>query len=184
MGVNHGRQAPYATPLRRKECGSLPRCSGTHQPIKEAVARLVWFRRKTGHGPAQVFHRAGDERQARGSVGRRRGITDFDAEDVPDDSTSKYDPLRIVSAAAETVWAVLMVACVLFMLWSMLGRGPTYRPSETSENHSGASASRPNHHRAGHHGLAGRRGSLLRSATEPAVNLDRCHAASTGSTRR
>ena len=83
---------------------------------------------------------------------------------------------------AETVWAVLMVACVLFLLWSMLGHGPTYGPSETGENHSGASASRPNHYRADHHGLAGRRGSLLRGATEPAVNLDRCHAASTGST--
>jgi hypothetical protein len=95
---------------------------------------------------------------------------------------SKYDALSTGSAVAETVWAVLMVACVLFLLWSMLGHGPTYGPSETGENHSGASASRPNHYRAGHHGLAGRRGSLLRGATEPAVNLDRCHAASTGST--
>jgi hypothetical protein len=68
-----------------------------------------------------------------------------------------------------------MVACVLSLLWSMLGRGPTYRPSETSENHSGASASRPNHHRAGH--LA-----LPVAVVQPAVNLDRCHAASTGST--
>jgi len=83
----------------------------------------------------------------------------------------KYDPLSTVSAVAETAWALLMVACVLSLLWSMLGRGPTYGPSETSENHSGASASRPNHHRAGHHGLAARRGSLLPGATEPAVNL-------------
>jgi hypothetical protein len=47
---------------------------------------------------------------------------------------SGYDALSTVSAVAEAVWALLMVACVLFVLWSMLGRGPTYGPSETSEN--------------------------------------------------
>ena len=35
---------------------------------------------------------------------------------------AKYDALR-TSAVAETVWAVLMVACLLSLLWSMLGRG-------------------------------------------------------------
>ena len=85
----------------------------------------------------------------------------------------KYDALSTVSAVAETVWAMLMVACVLSLLWSMLGHGPTYGPSETSENHSGASASRSKHHRAGHHGLGPHRGSLLRGATELAVNLGR-----------
>jgi hypothetical protein len=77
MGVNHGRQAPYATPLRRR---SAVRSPGALGHIKEAVARLVWFRRKTGHGPVQVFHRAGDERQARGSV-RLRDIEVLRTED-------------------------------------------------------------------------------------------------------
>ena len=35
---------------------------------------------------------------------------------------AKHDALR-TSAVAETVWAVLMVACLLSLLWSMLGRG-------------------------------------------------------------
>jgi hypothetical protein len=35
---------------------------------------------------------------------------------------AKYDALR-VSVVAQTVWAVLLVACLLSLLWSMLGRG-------------------------------------------------------------
>ena len=35
---------------------------------------------------------------------------------------AKHDALR-TSDVAETVWAGLMVACLLSLLWSMLGRG-------------------------------------------------------------
>ena len=72
-----------------QECGSLPRCSRTHQPNKEAVARLVWFRRKTGMDKTKFF----TEQVTSGSRGEasdedmQRGMTDFGAEKMPDDST-------------------------------------------------------------------------------------------------
>ena len=34
-----------------------------------------------------------------------------------------YHALRTVPVVAETVWALLLVACVLSLLWSMLGHG-------------------------------------------------------------
>ena len=72
-----------------QECGSLPRCSRTHQPNKEAVARLVWFRRKMDMDKAKVFTEqvaSGSPAEASGEDMQRR-ITDVGAEEMPDDST-------------------------------------------------------------------------------------------------
>ena len=59
-GMNHGRQAPYATPLRRRSAIRSRRCSRTHQPNKEGVARLMWFRRKTEMDKTKFFTEQAD----------------------------------------------------------------------------------------------------------------------------
>ena len=68
-----------------QECGSLPRCSRTHQPNKEAAC----FRRKTDMDKTKFF----TEQVTSGSRGEasgedmQSGITDFGAEAMPDDRT-------------------------------------------------------------------------------------------------
>jgi hypothetical protein len=81
-GMNHGRQAPYATPLRRRSRLRSPVLSDTS--TQQAVARLVWFRRKTDMDKTRFF----TEQVTSGSRGEasdedmQRRITDFGAEEM------------------------------------------------------------------------------------------------------
>jgi hypothetical protein len=87
-GMNHGRQAPYATPLRRRSAVRSPVLSDTFNPTRRPSPEW-WFRRKTDMDKPKFF----TEQVTSGSRGEasdedmQRGITDFGAEEMPENRT-------------------------------------------------------------------------------------------------
>ena len=84
--MNHGRHGAVCNAPASQECGSLPGAFGHNQPNKEAVARLVWFRRKTDMDMTKFFTEqvmSGSRGEASDEATSAEQGHDHDAHDLP-----------------------------------------------------------------------------------------------------
>ena len=86
MGDESRSAGAYAQPLRRRSAVRSPGAFGHNQPNKEAVARLVWFRRKTDMDITKFFTEqvtSGSRGEASDEATSAEQGHDHDAHDLP-----------------------------------------------------------------------------------------------------